>query len=236
MAYWRMQLHPSESNEAIRHTVESLSAGYVGLDFAGDVADLMTLTKLGLPENQRNYWAFAHEMQVDDRILLFAHHFPLALVRVSGNYNYIRSHAREIGVWFRHFRAIDDIRYYGDLVTNALLPPVLARIRSLYGKAADSVQSLGKSGPAGPGLEPQGGPWQLECRSECRSMGCRQRGCISTNEPISDVRISSRWSQRTKNWLSISVVPGAPGFSTWRPRADLRKPSVAPAWASILTW
>ncbi len=46
-----------------------------------------------------------------------------------------------------------------------LLPPVLACIRSLYGKAADYA-------PAGPGREPQGGPWQLECRSEYRSMGC----------------------------------------------------------------
>ncbi len=119
MAYWRMQLHPSESSEAIKHTVESLSAGYVGLDFAGDVPDLMTVNKLALPENQRNYWAFAHEMQIDDRILLFTHHFPFALVRVSGDYNYIRSHAGEIGVWFRHFRSVDDIRYYGDFVTDA---------------------------------------------------------------------------------------------------------------------
>jgi hypothetical protein len=46
-------------------------------------------------------------------------HFPFALVRVSGDYNYIRSHAREIGVWFRHLRSVDDIRYYGDFVTDA---------------------------------------------------------------------------------------------------------------------
>lgn len=31
MTYWRMQLHPSESEGAIKYTVESLSTGYVGL-------------------------------------------------------------------------------------------------------------------------------------------------------------------------------------------------------------
>jgi hypothetical protein len=119
MTYWRMQLHPSESEGAIRHTVECLSAGYVGLDFESDVPDMLSVPKESLPQSQRNYWAFAHEMAVGDRVLLFAHHFPLALVRVAGEYNYIRNIAPEIGVWFRHFRKIDDVRYYGDFVTNA---------------------------------------------------------------------------------------------------------------------
>ncbi len=119
MTYWRMQLHPSESKGAVKHTVESLSAGYVGLDFSEPVADLKTVSQDTLPEKQRNYWAFANEMGIGDRILLFAHHFPCALVRISGEYNYIRSAAPEIGVWFRHFRSVDDIRYYSDFVTNA---------------------------------------------------------------------------------------------------------------------
>ena len=55
MTNWRMQLHPSESEGAVKHTVESLSAGYSGLDFAVDVADLMTVAQSELPENQRNY-------------------------------------------------------------------------------------------------------------------------------------------------------------------------------------
>jgi hypothetical protein len=119
MAYWRMQLHPAESVGAIRHTVESLSAGYIGLDFASDVPDLLTVPQGALPENQRNYWSFAHEMANNDWVLLFTHHFPFALARVVGPYNYIRSAAPEIGVWFRHFRKVDDVRYYGDFVTNA---------------------------------------------------------------------------------------------------------------------
>lgn len=119
MTYWRMQLHPSESEGAIRHTVESLSAGYIGLDFSVDVPDLLTIAQDMLPDNQRHYSAFAHEMQVGDNVLLFAHHFPFALARVTGEYNYIRAAAPEIGVWFRHFRAVGDVRYYGDFVTNA---------------------------------------------------------------------------------------------------------------------
>ncbi len=119
MTYWRMQLHPDESEGAIRHTVESLAAGYIGLDFAEDVPDLLTVGQDSLPPNQRNYWGFAHEMAIGDRVLLFAHHYPFALVRVAGPYNYIRSRAPEIGVWFRHFRTVDDVRYYGDLVRNA---------------------------------------------------------------------------------------------------------------------
>jgi len=57
-------------------------------------------------------------MDIGDRVVLFAHHYPLALVRVAGPYNYIRSIAPEIGVWFRHFRKIDDVRYYGDFITD----------------------------------------------------------------------------------------------------------------------
>ena len=119
MTYWRMQVHPAKPEEAIRYSVESLSAGYIGLDFVTDVPDMLTITQDSLPENQKIYGAFAYEMDIGDRVLLFAHHFPLALVRVAGPYNYIRNIAPELGVWFRHFRKIDDVRYYGDFVTDA---------------------------------------------------------------------------------------------------------------------
>jgi hypothetical protein len=114
-----MQLHPDDSSDAIKRTVESLSSGYIGLDFESDVPDLMATPQDELPERQRLYWAFAREMTENDHVLLFAHHYPLALVRVNGPYNYIRARAPELGVWFRHFRAVTDIRYYGDRVTDA---------------------------------------------------------------------------------------------------------------------
>ncbi len=119
MTYWRMQLHPGESHDAVRHTVECLTAGYIGLDFVNDVPDLLTVAQDALPESQRLYWAFAREMEEGNRVLLFTHHYPFALVRVAGPYNCIRSRSPEIGVWFRHFRKVDDIRYYGDFVTDA---------------------------------------------------------------------------------------------------------------------
>ena len=121
MTYWRMQLHPANPEEAVRHCVESLAAGYIGLDFGEDVGDLMSTNQSALPENQRDYWAFAHEMAIGDTVLIIAHHFPFALVTIDGEYNFIRSTAPELGVWFRHFRKVRDVRYYADMVTNAQL-------------------------------------------------------------------------------------------------------------------
>ena len=99
-----MQLHPNDAANAVRHSVESLCAGLIGLDFREDVGDLMTLTRDELPSNQEDYWLFGHEMTHSDIVLIMAHHYPLAICRVSGDYNYIRNCAPEIGVWFRHFR------------------------------------------------------------------------------------------------------------------------------------
>jgi hypothetical protein len=110
-----MQVHPLGSDSPIKDTVESISAGYIGLDFSSNAPDLMTIPK-GKLKSHKNYWAFAHEMKIGDRVLVFAHNFPLALVQIKGEYNYIRSIDPEIGVWFRHFREIDDVRYYWDYV------------------------------------------------------------------------------------------------------------------------
>ena len=119
MAYWRMQLHPDDASEAIGHAVRSLAAGYIGLDFATDVGDLNRTTWEQLPQKQKPYWAFAHEMGVGDRVLVVVHALPFALAAVDGEYNYIRNRTPEIGVWFRHFRKVKDVRYYGDYKTDA---------------------------------------------------------------------------------------------------------------------
>lgn len=113
-----MQLHPASPGEAVEQTIKCLSAGYIGLDFSADVGDLLVAQQTSLPPNQRDYWAFAHEMMEGDLVLIMAHHFPVALVRVVGPYNYIRS-VRRTGVWFRHFREVDGIRFYADFRTNA---------------------------------------------------------------------------------------------------------------------
>jgi len=124
MAYWRMQLHPDDSPEALRHSVESLGAGYIGLDFATDAGDLMRIEQSALPVNERQYWSFAHKMTGGDNVLILVHHFPFALVTIAGHengdYNYIRRRAPEIGVWFRHFRRIEKpVKYYSDFVKDS---------------------------------------------------------------------------------------------------------------------
>lgn len=114
-----MQLHPSDPGLASQYAHQSLAAGFIGLDFAADVGDLMCTQQQQLPATQRDYWAFAHQMVIGDRVLVIAHHFPLALATVSGEYNYIRRTEPELGVWFRHFRRVENVRYYSDWITNA---------------------------------------------------------------------------------------------------------------------
>lgn len=119
MTFWRMQLHPADSKRSAMLAAESLSAGFIGLDFKKDVGDLMRAQKTDLGD-QQDYWGFAHEMKEGDAVLVVAHHFPFALAAVAGPYNYVRSTAPEIGVWFRHFRRVaKGVRYYADFVTNA---------------------------------------------------------------------------------------------------------------------
>ena len=150
MTYWRMQLHPSEPGDAVQHCVESLAAGYIGLDFATDVGDLMTTPQSVLPENQKDYLAFAHEMASGDRVLIIAHHFPFALTTVDGPYNFIREAVSELGVWFRHFRKVRNVRYYGDLITNArsweaiTMTDTISPLRDRNSKSYQLIESWAK--------------------------------------------------------------------------------------------
>jgi hypothetical protein len=114
-----MQLHPGQAELAFRHTVQSVCAGFIGLDFEEDVGDLLRIRQEELAKSDRDYWLFAHEMALGDRVLVIAHHFPAVLVTVAGEYNYVRTPAPQLGVWFRHFRAISDPRFFADRVTNA---------------------------------------------------------------------------------------------------------------------
>ena len=119
MTSWRMQLHPNYPGGAARHAAESLSAGFVGLDFKWDVGDLFRAKYDELPQEEKNQWAFAHEMAEGDHVLIFSHHYPFAVGKISGPYNYVRTPVPEIGVWFRHFRRVTEICYYADFKTNA---------------------------------------------------------------------------------------------------------------------
>lgn len=118
MNYWRMQLHPSDSKRAVAHSMKSLGLGYIGLDFANPPGDLTDVAVHQIDRTQRDYWEFAHTMQVGDLVLVIAHHYPCALVEVRCDYNYIRNPEHEIGVWFRHFRRVKVLGYYADYNIN----------------------------------------------------------------------------------------------------------------------
>lgn len=121
MQYWRMQLHPAESTTATAHAVQSVAAGFIGLDFEGDAGDLRKADSANVKSSERDFFDFANRMQAEDLVLIIVHHFPFALVTVRGDYNYIARREPELGVWFRHFRRIDPRRtlYWADRVTNA---------------------------------------------------------------------------------------------------------------------
>ena len=122
MAYWRMQLHPDDSGNSAFHSAESLAAGFIGLDFAGTVGDLEIENIENIPQHQRDYVAFSSRMKEGDKVLIISHHFPFAVCTVAvagGGYNYIKNPVPELGVWFRHFRRVENVKYYADHVTNA---------------------------------------------------------------------------------------------------------------------
>lgn len=119
MAYWRMQLHPDDSENSAAHSAQSLSAGFIGLDFSVEIGDLEYQDINVIPQHQRDYVAFMNQMTVGDRVLIISHHFPFAVCTVAGEYNFIKHPVPELGVWFRHFRRVVDVRYYADYITNA---------------------------------------------------------------------------------------------------------------------
>ena len=113
-----MQLHPADSQRSIKHCLDSLAAGFMGLDFEKDPGDLRVADKKSVKQSEKDYFDFALKMQPEDKVLIISHHYPFALVTVESDYNYIKTPVGEIGVWFRHFRRIKSPQFYFDRVTN----------------------------------------------------------------------------------------------------------------------
>lgn len=120
--YWRMQLHPDSATFSSFYAYTSIAKGFIGLDFkkesnAGDLLRLQDDDSLGY---QKSYLPFAREMNIGDIVLIISHHNPIAVVKITSEYNYIRQVIPELGIWFRHFRQIDkdNIIYYSDFETN----------------------------------------------------------------------------------------------------------------------
>lgn len=121
MNYWRMQLHPDEARWAMEYASQSIAAGFIGLDFAltedgNVVGDLLADNNQKILSHQNDYFPFATEMDVDDKVLIMVHNRPFAVVTVAGGYNYIRRSEPELKIWFRHFRKIKSPIYFSDFV------------------------------------------------------------------------------------------------------------------------
>ena len=112
--YWMMQLHPSQSTQDLRYVHASLAAGFIGLDFTGQVTESMqTLDWSTVDERHKPFHLFYDTMRTGDYVLIMAHNQPVALVEVTGEY---RFEPVAIRTWFRHMRAVEVIGYYGDFV------------------------------------------------------------------------------------------------------------------------
>ena len=72
MTYWRMQLHPADSSNAVKHTMTSIGKGFIGLDFKQPPGDLTDVSADDIPVEQRDYWDFAHKMDIGDYVLIIA--------------------------------------------------------------------------------------------------------------------------------------------------------------------
>ncbi len=122
MKYWRMQLHPDNARLSAFYAHQSIARGVIGLDFReklGKVGDLsLSESRKNILPEQKIYTQFADDMDKGDRVLIIAHHFPLAVVTVDSEYRYTQE---PDGVWFKHFREIDKEKtiYYADFKTNA---------------------------------------------------------------------------------------------------------------------
>jgi len=114
-----MQLHPDDAKNSAFYSQQSLAVGLIGLDFATEVGDLLASDHDGILVSQKDYLNFASNIEIGDKVLIISHHYPVAVLTVSGEYNYIRRKEPKLGVWFRHFRRIQDIKYFADHVTHA---------------------------------------------------------------------------------------------------------------------
>jgi hypothetical protein len=113
-----MQLHPDDSQNATRHTVEALGRGLIGLDFANDLGDMRRIDPAAVKATERDFLDFASAMNAGDQVLVIVHNRPFALATVTSDYGYTTSPREFLGVWFRHYRRVDlpTIRYYFDKV------------------------------------------------------------------------------------------------------------------------
>jgi hypothetical protein len=113
--YWRMQLHPNESESAAFNTVKSLAAGFIGLDFNEERGDLTNLDQNKLETRTNNIKAFVYEILREVAALIYLHHSPFALVMEIEEYNFIKKPVPALDIWFKHFRSVGKVSFYSDV-------------------------------------------------------------------------------------------------------------------------
>ena len=149
MNYWRMQLHPAKPAKAAFYAAQSLSAGFIGLDFHTEVGDLNRAKKGRIPKNQKDYVAFCGEMEIGDKVLIIVHHFPFAVATIAGDYNYILNPEPELGVWFRHFRRVKNVEYFSDFHKNVkswekyTMTDTIAKLKDPDSKSFKLIKDMG---------------------------------------------------------------------------------------------
>lgn len=140
-----MQLHPNDPSRSVECAAKSLAAEFIGLDFIDDTGDLLLTEPQSVVLGQRDYFAFANVMAVGDQVLIMAHHYPFALCTVASDYNYIKHTEKKLGIWFRHFRCVKNIRFYADKITNAhnwQRITMIDTISPLHNKQSQSYQLI----------------------------------------------------------------------------------------------
>ena len=65
-----MQLHPDDSQKSGFYSNQSIAAGFIGLDFATEVGDLLAESQKDILSSQQDYISFAKDMQVGDKVLI----------------------------------------------------------------------------------------------------------------------------------------------------------------------
>ena len=115
--YWRMQLHPNDSENSMFYTVQCLAHGYIGLDFGEAMGDLKTEDISQLPPSEKLFVQIESPMKSGDIVLVMSHNKPVALVKVIGEYVFINEYLKDhlkFPAWCSHFRPVQVLSYYAD--------------------------------------------------------------------------------------------------------------------------
>lgn len=141
MAFFHMQMHPDEDDQRITAAIAGINLGFIGLDFdiSRSAPNLAALSlndwqsadfemaqkahteQHGRPGATRNLRQF-HELKVGDIGLVRGGATPIALVRITGAYQF-EPKPQDGAAWFRHRFPIQIMEMYDDYVIRDRMGP-----------------------------------------------------------------------------------------------------------------